>query len=317
MKNKKVQDFKVSVVIPVYNAAKYLNKAIDSVISQDEVGEVLLIDDQSKDNSLKICIEYQNKYEHVHAFTHPKNEHKGASACRNLGILKSKFDFIAFLDAEDYYLPGRFEEDKKIFSQYPKADVVYSSVKQEGQENASMLNTSLKDVREEIGIDASPQEFYKYSITVKQRHPAFHKNSVTIRRNFLLQGKLFDQRLSKHEDSELWKRLLRIGNFYSGKLNEPVAILRKHSKKRESFKPGESRLEMYAVFLDNVGVENLYGFERDYVIDGILRSQGKSISNPWKRRISYYTRKFIFQLQKEKFLENFSSNFLEEKINSN
>ncbi|WP_299361319.1 glycosyltransferase family A protein [Winogradskyella sp.] len=92
---------KVSVVTPVYNAEKLLKRCLDSIFSQDFDGEieVLAIDDGSTDSSLKILREY------------PKNikiyeqANKGPAAARNIGIKNATGKFLAFLDADDYWLP--------------------------------------------------------------------------------------------------------------------------------------------------------------------------------------------------------------------
>lgn len=89
----------VSVIIPVYNAEKYLHKCIDSVISQTYPSiEVLLIDDGSTDNSGVICDEFARNDSRVKVI-HKKNE--GVSIARNVGIEEARGDRITFLDADD------------------------------------------------------------------------------------------------------------------------------------------------------------------------------------------------------------------------
>jgi glycosyltransferase involved in cell wall biosynthesis len=106
----------VSVIIPVYNAAAYVNKAVESALMQPEVAEILLIEDGSTDNSLAICKTIAEKNDKVKLLFHKNNTNKGAGESRNLGVKNAKSDFIAFLDADDYFLPGRFEAEKKMFT---------------------------------------------------------------------------------------------------------------------------------------------------------------------------------------------------------
>lgn len=90
----------ISVVIPVYNAEKYLAKAVDSAINQTYQNlEIILVDDGSKDNSPKICDEYKNKDPRIKVI-HQVN--KGLSGARNAGIKIAKGKYIAFLDSDDY-----------------------------------------------------------------------------------------------------------------------------------------------------------------------------------------------------------------------
>ena len=117
----------ISVIIPVYNAQKYIEKAVASVLQFQEVQEVLLIDDGSKDRSLEICTSLAQKYPQIKVFTHPNNRNRGVSASRNLGINNATQEFITFLDADDYWLPNRFDAEWKIF-QDPKVDGVFGGI---------------------------------------------------------------------------------------------------------------------------------------------------------------------------------------------
>ncbi|MBR5227939.1 MAG: glycosyltransferase family 2 protein [Clostridia bacterium] len=91
---------KVSIVVPIYNASKYLNKCIDSILKQSYKNiEILLIDDGSVDNSLEIITLYSQIDKRIKVI-HQKNA--GLSATRNKGIEIACGDYIAFIDADDY-----------------------------------------------------------------------------------------------------------------------------------------------------------------------------------------------------------------------
>lgn len=98
----------ISVIVPVYNAEKYLSRCIDSILVQrfNDL-ELLLIDDGSKDGSGKICDEYADKDKRVKVF-HKVNG--GVSSARNLGLEKSKGEYVTFVDADDYLLPETITE---------------------------------------------------------------------------------------------------------------------------------------------------------------------------------------------------------------
>lgn len=93
---------KLSIIIPVYNAEKYLEECLDSVVKvlEDQV-EVILINDGSLDKSEHICKLYSQKIKNIKYF---KNINMGCSATRNFGIKKSKGRYITFLDSDDYFL---------------------------------------------------------------------------------------------------------------------------------------------------------------------------------------------------------------------
>lgn len=98
----------LTVIIPVYNAEKYIGKCIDSILSQSyQLYEVLLIDDGSTDNSLSICQEYEKKDKRIKVF-HQKNE--GPSSARNYGLRLAQGTYLTFIDADDYIMPTMFSE---------------------------------------------------------------------------------------------------------------------------------------------------------------------------------------------------------------
>ncbi len=91
---------KLSIIIPVYNVDKYINKCVDSILHANiENYEIILVDDGSTDNSGKICDEYSDKYNEISVF-HKKNG--GASSARNCGINHSSGEYLMFIDSDDF-----------------------------------------------------------------------------------------------------------------------------------------------------------------------------------------------------------------------
>ena len=90
----------VSIIVPVYNAERYLHRCIDSVLAQTYTNfELLLINDGSKDNSGEICDEYAANDSRIHVF---HKENGGASAARNYGLDKATGKYICFIDSDDW-----------------------------------------------------------------------------------------------------------------------------------------------------------------------------------------------------------------------
>lgn len=110
----------ISIVVAVYNAEKYLEKCLDSLINQTyENTEIILVNDFSKDNSLDICKKYEQKYENIILLNNLEN--LGVSATRNNGIQKSTGEYICFVDSDDYVENVYLE---KLFYYYKKYDTV-------------------------------------------------------------------------------------------------------------------------------------------------------------------------------------------------
>ena len=102
----KMDNIKVSVIVPVYNSCEYIGTTLDSIINQDfEDFEVIVIDDGSSDNSLEIIEEKLSKSNISHNIVHQDNY--GVSCARNRGIELARGEYIVFFDADDYIHKNR------------------------------------------------------------------------------------------------------------------------------------------------------------------------------------------------------------------
>lgn len=97
----------VSVIIPVYNAEKYISKCLDSVVSQQGIEEIIIVNDGSTDNSSKIIENYAKKYSKIKVIN---QENKGVSEARNIGIKQAKAKYITFIDSDDWLEPESFKK---------------------------------------------------------------------------------------------------------------------------------------------------------------------------------------------------------------
>ena len=99
---------KVSIIIPVYNVEKYLKRCLDSVCNQAyENLEILIVNDGSKDGSLKICNEYANKYSNIKLLN---QENQGLSESRNNGLKAATGEYVMFVDSDDWLCDGAVNE---------------------------------------------------------------------------------------------------------------------------------------------------------------------------------------------------------------
>jgi glycosyltransferase involved in cell wall biosynthesis len=123
MKNKPL----VSVIMIFLNAEKFMQEAIASVIAQSyETWELLLVDDGSTDQSTAIARRYAEDYPgKVRYLEHEGHRNRGMSATRNLGIDHAKGVYIAFLDADDVWLPHKLQQQVAVLESQPGAAMVY------------------------------------------------------------------------------------------------------------------------------------------------------------------------------------------------
>lgn len=230
--------FEVSVVIPVYNAASFVTQAVESALAQPEVREVILVEDCSPDDSLAVCRQLAGLYPQVKLFQHPGGVNRGAGPSRNLGITNSTCPYIAFLDADDFYLPGRFAVARSVFERQSDCDGVYDAVGMYYEDETSRERWHDHSIAGEgittlpLGID--PVDLFTVLIKGGQGH--VHLNGLIICRKVLERSGLMDESIADtlHEDTDWVLRLAALGWLYPGNVTEPTSVRRVHQQNRVS-----------------------------------------------------------------------------------
>lgn len=117
----------VSVIVIFLDAAKFIREAVESIFAQTfDKWELLLVDDGSSDESTFIAKQYIQQYpEKIRYLEHADHSNRGMSASRNLGIAHAKGDYIAFLDADDIWLPTKLERQVDLLASHPQVAMVY------------------------------------------------------------------------------------------------------------------------------------------------------------------------------------------------
>ncbi|MDR2236268.1 MAG: glycosyltransferase family 2 protein [Chryseobacterium sp.] len=227
----------ISVIIPVYNAAEFLEKAVGSALQFDEVKEIILVEDRSTDESLTIGRNLSAENPRVKLFQHPNGENRGAGASRNLGIDMASEEYIAFLDADDFYLPNRFEAEKEIFKD-PKTEGVFGAIGTEylTEKGKNEFQSKFKEVSlSTVNYPAEGEEVFRglLSLSPKTFGTSFHLNSLTVRRASLNRQKLrFKETLRVHQDSEFIIRLAYHCYLKTGIIDQAIAMRGIHDNNR-------------------------------------------------------------------------------------
>lgn len=226
-------NFNVSVIIPVYEGERFLKIAIDSVLIQKEVSEIVLIEDGSKDNSLELCFELQKKYpDKIKVYYHKNNTNQGASISRNLGIEMASNEFISFLDVDDYYIENRFLKAKELLSNDDSIDGVYEAIgthyyDEYGKELHSkrMTEINIRGLRNDLTTltkEVPPEKLFESLIMGNIGW--FHFNGLTLRKSCVKKSGLLNPNLWYGEDIEFFLRLSIFVRLIPGRLNEAVAM---------------------------------------------------------------------------------------------
>ena len=247
----------ISVIIPVYQAEKFIKKAVQSACTQDEVTEVVLVEDGSKDSSLDICESLVKQYSNVvKLFQHKGGINKGISASRNLGINKARGDFIAFLDADDYYLPERFKNDIDILKSNSDIDGVYNAlgVFIYDESERGRVESDLTTLEKRIHPDNLFEEIVPIGTA-----GYFHGDGITVRKSIFEKVGMFDEDLKVTEDTHMWLKMAAKASLVAGIIDQPVAVRGVHEQNsvKDRVQVKQYRLLMYTSLLDWANKNNI------------------------------------------------------------
>jgi glycosyltransferase involved in cell wall biosynthesis len=202
---------RVTVIIPTYNRSELLVKAVSSVLDQSFGDfELLVIDDCSPDDT-------RSKIEgigdsRVAYFRNPEN--KGVSGSRNFGIERSRGEFIAFLDDDDEWLPGKLEKQVKVLDESPSnVGLVYTGTLSVDLTTGELIETTIPRYKGNVLNDLAFLNFIPTS-------------SVLARRECFTRIGLFDENLSYGEDFDLWIRIST--EFLIDYIQDPLVIHKDH-----------------------------------------------------------------------------------------
>ena len=236
--------FLVSVVIPVYNGALFIEIAIHSVLQQPEVIEVVVIDDGSSDKTSDIVQQLQSKDSKILIYHHKNKENRGRSASRNLGIKKASGNYIAFLDADDFYLENRFKNDKHFFDENKETDGVYNAISAHFYRASTPLEetklrlTTITDI-------IPPKALFETLLYYKKGH--FSIDGLTVKKGVFDTVGYFNEALKVAEDTELFYRMALKCQLQTGTIDKPVAMRGVHDANVFNNKDlyNESKLKVY------------------------------------------------------------------------
>jgi glycosyltransferase involved in cell wall biosynthesis len=183
----------VSVIIPAYNAGRYIKEAVDSALAQTYKNcEVVVVDDGSTDNTRQVLAPYidAGKIKYIY------QENKGLAGARNTGIKNSSGEYITLLDADDIFLPRKIERQVNFLEKHPECDICYCDLYHFYEDKPDQL---LKlNYRYYSGKEVLPHLIAGNFIA---------PISVVARRTVFERFGYFDETLKRSEDIEFWLRI--------------------------------------------------------------------------------------------------------------
>ena len=202
----------VSAVIPVYNNGPYIAAAVKSVIGQTRPpDEIIVIDDGSTDDTAAALQPFCDQIRYVH------QQNRGVPFARNRGIREATSEYIAFLDADDMWVPQKLELQMEYFRQRPGCALVYSDMST--FDDRGIVDTSVK---ERFRVNLPSGRVFRALFM----RSLFGPGTVVFRKECLDKVGYFDESLFIGEDYDMWLRIAR--HFDFGVVDQPLLMYRFH-----------------------------------------------------------------------------------------
>jgi glycosyltransferase involved in cell wall biosynthesis len=209
----------VSVIIPAYNYARFLPRAIKSVITQTlRDFEVIVVDDGSTDDTAAVARGYLSDPRVRYIY----QENRGLSAARNTGISLAKGKYIAFLDADDLWLPEKLEKQLRIFEREAGSVALVYCFIEYIDEQGTVLESA-----KELPVENPTLGDLLYANWVLGSG-----SSVLIKKEAFDRVGLFDEELRSLEDMNMWLRILH--EYDSARADEVLVRITRHRRSMQS-----------------------------------------------------------------------------------
>lgn len=209
----------ISVIIPAYNASQYIERAIESVLEQTRpADEIIVVNDGSQDNTGDIVRNYADKVILI------EQANKGVSCARNAGIEAATSDWIAFLDADDEWLPDKLKLQCEHLGRNPELSWttgMYYNCECEQNHKQTLKISSLQN--EKIVKFLGEKEFFESYFQAFTLGANGNTNTMLVRKDQLIRADFFQEGREIAEDDDLWLRLA-YHKLPLGFLSAPLAV---------------------------------------------------------------------------------------------
>ncbi len=280
----------LTVIIPLYNKSETIERAVRSVLDQEiQPNAIIIVDDGSEDNGPFKIRDIQTRHPAIKLI---EQENMGVSAARNRGAMESQTPLIAFLDADDEWLPEHTSNLKNVISKNEKADFYCVPYTIDSPEGGLEPHVSLPDTFNGI----IPNFLRTYS----DGYGLIHSSSVCFRRSFFFDTGGFPEGIKSGEDIYLWLKSGLEG--VGAAINRRTVIL--HKDEIGSIE----RRKKYVPYHVSYFTEHLNDYRKDQITD-IINFLSKNIllqwaaakieKNRWQRNI---LRSYVYELNKFQWL---------------
>ena len=274
---------KISVIIPAYNSATYIDECIQSVLYQTyKAHQIIVVDDGSTDCTSNVISKFKNEIEYIY------QPNSGPSCARNKGVALSTGDWIAFLDSDDVWMPDKLEKQVNYMRNRSSVKLVVTDMF-EGQhvdcERISTFN-NFEGIMEGHIFERLLKSSYIYTPT------------VLVEKNVLLEFGGFNVSMNMMEDLDLF---LRIAHKYEiGVLDELLVFRRRHS---QNISMSFGALDRRALFWEKVLHD--YPDMTDDQVRLVVKQINRSI---WESGYNYFDL-YLFKEARTRFIKSFAAKY--------
>jgi len=253
---------KVSVIIPAYNRAQLLPRALATVFAQTYKDyEVIVVDDGSTDDSPQVVKQFAGRVKYI------RKENGGSASARNRGIEEAQGEYIAFLDSDDTWVPEKLAEQVKVLDAHKNVGIVYARMpiinekgEQVGIKPAGISGRTFKELLEYWGD--------------------LPTSTVMTRKECFVKAGMFDTALTTMQDIDMWLRISRYYDLYEIE-NKSLAYYYRHDEQitKSKIRVYQGLVRIYTKILNNYPeapkqlmldriASNQYTLSREYYREG-------------------------------------------------
>lgn len=203
----------VSIVVPNYNCLMYLNKCLNSILMQKNVQyEILIIDDGSDDGSLAWLEKAQHCYSQVRVI---KQSRKGVVKARNLAIQKAHGDYIAFLDADDYWSHNKLAEQWQYLRDNPNVVLSFTNYMHVDEAYQPIVDCFgyWPEFKDELADKSNGYRIIENGLGRILECNVIGTSTVMVRKDAIIEAGCFDPTLKSASDWDCWLRIAALGDI--------------------------------------------------------------------------------------------------------
>jgi glycosyltransferase involved in cell wall biosynthesis len=250
----------VSIVIPVYNAEKYIEKTLESVFNQSFTDyEIIVVDDGSTDNTPNILKKYGDKITYIR-----QRNSGGPSSPRNKAIKNAQGEYIALFDSDDLMFKDKIQTDVNILKNNPDISLVFSNfivLEDEKPWSFSWFEKeNVKEIMASIPKKKIGPKVYRFERPIYKeilQNNFIGTSTVVLRKKDILEVGLFDKSLFGVEDRDMWLKFSKSGKIFAMNADASSYYRLLNNSLSRQTKHLISRIDFYSRLLkDNLGVEN-------------------------------------------------------------